>query len=182
MVSFIVLSALTVATLVTASPLLEARAACGETATRVCYNTGGGTPQNITLDDINYAAYYLRYLGTQNAGKAEEFWTMPAAIDCAEWTMPLPPGGTVLALAKHINPRIKSAVSFLDMANTIDGGENASDAAKKAALLGCDTNGGQMGVIVDTNNARYSSDVYKALNAKPQGIIIKLVKDPNAPN
>ncbi|OAA74257.1 hypothetical protein LEL_07838 [Akanthomyces lecanii RCEF 1005] len=158
---------------------LEPRAPCGETAGKVCYGVDGGTSQNLDPDDIAYVATYLRFLGTNNTG-SDKFWTMPPSVDCQEWTLPVTNAGTVLALAKHINPRINSSILYTDLANTIDGGENASATDKAKSLTGCDKNGGQLGVIVDANALEYKTPEYIASKAKHEGIIIKLVRDPKA--
>lgn len=159
--------------------ILEPQAGCGETATRVCYGIDGGTAQNISLDDVQYAADFLRYTG-ENAQGEDKFWTMPKALDCDEWTLPLGDGQTVLALAKHIHPRKATSVLYTDMANTIDGGVGAPDATKQKALFGCGTNGGSLGVVYDPNDAAYNTPEYKAKGATPDGIIIKLVRDPKS--
>ncbi|OAQ77783.1 hypothetical protein VFPBJ_08255 [Purpureocillium lilacinum] len=168
---------LAAAGLAAANPLLGARGACGEGADKVCYGVSGGEPQQLDPEDIQYVADYLRYIGEQNTGAAK-FWNMPKAVDCAEWSLPVPNAGTVLALAKHINARVSSSILYADLATTIDGGEGATDAQKKAALLGCGANGGQLGVKANTTNPLYSTDEYKKSGAKPEGIIIKLVKAP----
>lgn len=163
-----------------ASPLLNARGQCGEGPKRVCYGVDGGESQNISLDDIQYVADYLRFLDDHNSGSAK-FWTMPkeASVgECAEWTLPIDDGGSVLALAKHINPRETSSILFQDLASAIDGGLHATDDQKRAALAGCGVNGGQFGVAANLTNPLYSSDEYKKSGAKPDGIIIKLVKAP----
>ncbi|KAM0739291.1 hypothetical protein ACQRIT_007028 [Beauveria bassiana] len=139
------------------------RAACGEGAQKICYG---------------YVAQYLRYLNDQNSGK-DKFWTMPKAIDCAEWSLPVPNAGTVLALAKHINNRELSSILYEDLATAIDGGKNAPDKGKNE-LLGCGKNGGQMGVTANTSNPLYNTAEYKSSGAKPNGIIIKLVKAPDS--
>lgn len=144
-----------------------AQAACGETAAKVCFGADGGEPQDILLEDVQYVADYLRYIGEENTG-LDAFWTMPAeGFDCQEWQLPVPSAGTVLPLAKHINPRINSSVLYTDMADTIEN-----------ALLGCDTNGGMVGVVTDPTNAAYNTEEYKATKAKPEGVLIKLVKAP----
>jgi hypothetical protein len=84
---------------------------------------------------------------------------MPSEFDCSEWTIPLFGAGTVLALAKHINPRTNSGVTYYDLARTIDGG-------------------GQLGVIVDLKNPAYKTPEFIASKMKPADIIIKLVRDP----
>ncbi len=177
MYKFIVLSLAAVAA---ASPLLEARGQCGEGPTRVCYGVEGGESQNLNEDDVAYVAEYLRFLGENNAG-SNKFWTMPKESkigECAEWTLPIDDGGSVLALAKHISPRITSSILYEDLANAIDGGKDATPDQKKAALAGCGKNGGQYGVTANTANPLYATDEYKNSGAKPEGIIIKLVKAP----
>lgn len=71
-----VLSALLTASLAAAAPSLQPRLAqkraCGETADLVCYT---GTPQNINLDDISWAAQYLRNIAQVNSGTPGAFWT-----------------------------------------------------------------------------------------------------------
>ncbi|KAL7628810.1 hypothetical protein AAE478_000325 [Parahypoxylon ruwenzoriense] len=142
-------------------------AACGETAAKVCYGVDGGEPQDILIDDVQYVADYLRYLGEDNSG-LNAMWTMPVeGFECQEWLLPVPAAGTVLPLAKHINPRINSSVLYTDMADTIEN-----------SLLGCGTNGGMVGVATDATNEAYNTEEYKATKAKPEGIIIKLVRAP----
>lgn len=153
--------------------------ACGEKADRVCFGVNGGTSQGVTLDDVQYVADYLRFIAEDSPTPA--LWTMPAPdLGCAEWTIPIE-AGSVLALAKHISPRVNSSVLYTDIANTIDGGVNASDKEKKESLLGaCGTHGGMVGVKVNKTDPAYSSAEYKKLNAKPEGIIIKIVMAPSS--
>ncbi|RFU75894.1 hypothetical protein TARUN_6356 [Trichoderma arundinaceum] len=159
------------------SQLHETRAACGEGAQLVCYNTGGGTPQNLDLADIEYAGAYLRFLADNDG---DPLWTMPPEFECSEWTLPLFGAATVLALAKHINPRTNSSVTYYDIANTIDGGPDATPEQKAASLLGaCGTNGGQIQVNVNANDPAYLTPEYIASGAKHESIIIKLVRDPS---
>ncbi|KAI0377232.1 hypothetical protein F5Y04DRAFT_264927 [Hypomontagnella monticulosa] len=142
-------------------------AACGETAAKVCFGVDGGQSQDILIEDVQYVADYLRYIGEENSG-LNAMWSMPiAGFDCQEWQLPVPAAGSVLPLAKHINPRINSTVLYTDMADTIE-----------KTLLGCGTNGGMVGVTADATNPAYNTDEYKATKAKPEGIIIKLVKAP----
>jgi hypothetical protein len=164
--------------LAAASPLREEKRACGETAALVCYGTNGGQSQNLDPEDIEYTAAYLRYLAqTSN----NPLWTMPPGFDCEEWGLPIFGAGTVLGLAKHINPRTNSSVTYTDIAATIDGGEGATAAQKAASLLGaCGKNGGQVKVTVNPNDPAYKTPAYIASGAKPQDIIIKLVRDPSA--
>lgn len=157
----------------------DAAQSCGEKADRVCFGVEGGTSQGINVDDLQYVADFLRYLTSDDPAA---LWTMPGGgFDCDEWTLPIEGAGTVLALAKHINPRINSSVLYTDIAATIDGGgENASDQAKKESLLGaCGTHGGMVAVKVNASDPAYQSAEYKKVMAKPEGIIIKIVKAPS---
>ncbi|CEJ81139.1 hypothetical protein VHEMI01284 [[Torrubiella] hemipterigena] len=86
-------------------------------------------------------------------------------------------GGSVLAVAKHVNARVKSSILYEDVATAIDGGRDAKDAGANE-LLGCGKNGGQMGVAANLTNPLYSTKAHKDSGAKPEGIIIKLVKAP----
>lgn len=168
----------------TAPPSLSPRDAdaaqsCGEKENRVCFGVDGGTSQDINLDDLQYVADFLRYMVQDNPAA---MWTMPGGkFDCDEWTIPVDGAGTVLALAKHITPRINSSVLYTDIAATIDGGgEHASDQARKESLLGaCGTHGGMVAVKVNASDPAYNSAEYKNSMAKPQGIIIKIVKAPS---
>ena len=117
------------ASLVAASPLLESRDSCSEGTQLICYGVSGGQSQGVSPDDVAYAASYLRYLGQNNNGTAA-FLTMPAGSNCGDWTLPIDGAGTVLGLAKHVIPIANSSVLYTDIANTIDGGENASDVDK----------------------------------------------------
>ena len=153
-----------------------ALAACGEKANRVCFGVDGGTSQDIDPSDLQYAADFLRYMIQDDPGA---LWTMPGGgFDCDEWMLPVEGAGTVLALAKHISPRINSSVLYTDIAATIDGGgEQASDQDRKESLLGaCGMHGGMVGVKANMSNPAYNSAEYKNSKAKPEGIIIKIVK------
>ncbi|KAL2066963.1 hypothetical protein VTL71DRAFT_1387 [Oculimacula yallundae] len=149
---------------------LLAKRACGETAPQVCYT------QEIDPEDIAYAAAFLRYQAESNDNP---IWNMPSEFDCSEWTLPIAGAGTVLALAKHINPRTNSGVTYTDLARTIDGGVDATAAQLAASLLGsCGKKGGQMGVTVDLNDPGYKTPAYLSSGMKPTNIIVKLVRDP----
>lgn len=156
----------------------DAAQSCGEKESCVCFGVDGGTSQDIDLSDLQYVADALRYLAQDNPAA---LWTMPGgSFDCDEWTLPVEGAGTVLALAKHISPRINSSVLYTDIAATIDGGgEQASEQDRKASLLGaCGTHGGMVGVKVNVSDPAYNSAEYRNAMAKPQGIIIKIVKAP----
>lgn len=149
-----------------AASALDTRAECDEGPQRVCY---ANASQDLRPEDVKYVADYLRYLGDAGAAK---FLTMPQAADCAEWTLPVPShGGTVLALAKHIDPNITSSVLYEDLAATVAGGGQGD-------LLGCGRDGGQMEAKANLENPLYGSDGYRKSGAKPEGILVKLVHAP----
>ncbi|KXJ94906.1 hypothetical protein Micbo1qcDRAFT_173663 [Microdochium bolleyi] len=160
-----------------APALLQSRQSCVEGKNKICYGVSGGMSQQLDIEELEYLASYLRFVGQSNSGMSS-FYQMPTGSSCQEWAIPLPEGATILILAKHVSPFVKSAVLYEDIASTIDGGESATDTQRSAALLGCAVNGGQMGVAVNTNNAAYTSTDFKASKAKADGIIIKLVKVP----
>lgn len=138
-----------------------------------CYNGPDDTPQNITVADVTYIAGYLRSYGRQT--REGRFFTQSVqdAPDCAEWTVYA--RKSALSLAKHIDSSKNSSVLFEDIASTIDGGERATDEQKKAAIIGCLSAGGSLGVKANLTNPAYSSDKYKAGNFSPEGIMIKIV-------
>lgn len=69
-----------------------------------------------------------------------------------------------------------SSILYEDIANAIDGGANTPADKKNDFLIGCGTNGGQVRVKANLNNPLYSTPEYKASGAKPEDIILKLVK------
>jgi hypothetical protein len=172
----LLLSALLLLTNQAQSAILLPSATCGEKAAQVCYGKPDGTAQNVNLDDLAYVAAYLRYYGQST--DPPQALTIPATspFECAEWSLYV--SGTVMALAKHINPKVNSTVLFEDIANTIDGGETATDAQKKASLTGCGQNGGSVGVLVNKANPYYATDAFKKSGATTDGLIIKIVKAP----
>jgi hypothetical protein len=156
--------------------------ACGEKEKRVCFGVDGGEPQGIDPVDVRYVAASLRQIARKNKGKGlEAMWTMESdaatrGADCQEWTLPVTGAGTVLALAKHITPRVNSSVLYTDIADTIDGGGDGGPG--DTSLFGCGGHGGMMGVKTDPSNREYQTDEYKASKYKPSGILVKLVKAP----
>lgn len=148
---------------------LSADGSCGEGTQKICYGVDGGESQNLDPDDVQYVAEYLRFLGDQ-AKDADKFWNMPKGFDCPEWGLPVPDSGSVLALAKHNNGRYASSVLYEDIAAAID---KVADNLKS-----CGKNGGQIGVVANINNPLYNSDEYKKSGAKPDGIVLKLVRAP----
>jgi hypothetical protein len=101
---------------------------------------------------------------------------MPTSgLACEEWTVFSE--GTVMLLAKHNTPRYPARVLWTDIANTLDGGgEAASEGEKEASLLGCGTNGGQLGVQVDKGNKAYQTEEYKSAKYTFD-ILLKVVRN-----
>lgn len=156
------------------SPAPRAAQICydNENTDLLCYNPPDGEPQNVAAADVAYIASYLRAYGAQT--KAGRLYNMAAADapDCGEWSVYA--HGTALATAKHINNAVNTSVLFADIANTIDGGAGATDAAKAAAIIGCGTSGGSKGVVYNASNPAYHAATYPA-GATPDGILIKIV-------
>ncbi|EQL02549.1 hypothetical protein G6O67_006298 [Ophiocordyceps sinensis] len=156
-----------------ASPLpLEARGGICEPLGRICYGAAYGTSQNLNESDIKYVAQFLRHHGRNY----EALFTVASGFTCREWAFGIPGSGTVLVLAKHVDPRVNSSVSFEDIANTIDGGENASKDDRAGSILGCGNTGGSRGVQVNSTSSVYNTDDYRNSHALPRGIIVKLVR------
>ncbi|KAK4164602.1 hypothetical protein QBC43DRAFT_378486 [Cladorrhinum sp. PSN259] len=143
-----------------------------ETASRLCYTAPDNIPQEVLLDDVKFIASYLRAYGAQT--RAGRLFNMAAtdAPDCGEWQ--LYSHGTAQAFAKHINNTVNSSVLFADIANTIDGGINNNSTQQEAALVGCGTDGGSMGVVVNATHPTYSGSTYP-IGYETGGIMIKIV-------
>ncbi|KAK3370415.1 hypothetical protein B0H63DRAFT_564584 [Podospora didyma] len=126
----------------------------GESAKRLCYTAPENTPQDVSLADVKYAANYLRSYGRQT--KASRLFTMKIVETpgCGEWS--LYTRGSVLITAKHVGMAFNSS-------------------QQAAALLGCATDGGSLGTIVNATNPAYTPAAYKALNAVSSGLVIKVV-------
>jgi hypothetical protein len=143
-----------------------------ETPAQLCYTAPGSIPQDVLLDDVLFIASYLRSYGAQV--RTGRLFNMAAADapDCGEWLVYA--HGTAQAFAKHINDTVNTSVLFADIANTIDGGPNANATQQAGALIGCGTDGGSQGVIVNTAHPTYSGSTYPA-GYVTDGIIIKIV-------
>ncbi|KAL6824639.1 hypothetical protein J3E69DRAFT_337167 [Trichoderma sp. SZMC 28015] len=143
-----------------------------ETGDLLCYTAPDNTPQDVAVADVSYVAAYLRAYGAQT--KAGRLYSMSAADapDCAEWTVYS--HGTVQVIAKHIDDTVDSSVLYADIANTIDGGTGATAAQQAAALIGCGTDGGSLGVVYNASNPAYSASTYPT-GYTPEGILIKIV-------
>jgi len=88
--------------------------------------------------------------------------------------------GSTWVMAKLVGDD-SAAVTFNDIANTIDGGggANASQEAKAKSLFKCGAAGGQMGVIVNATDPLYKSAEFVDGGYTSQGIIVKLVRNPD---
>lgn len=137
-----------------------------------CYVPPNGTPQDVEVDDVAFVAAYLRAYGAET--RLGRLFSMAAidAPDCGEWS--LYSHGTAMAVAKHIDPDVDSSVLFADIARTIDGGANATPAQKENAIIGCLTNGGSLGVQVNTSAPAYTASSYPA-GYVTSGLLIKVV-------
>lgn len=155
---------------------LSPRGSCNEGLQKLCYGVNGGVSQDVDPGDVQFAADYLRHAGKTSTG-ADKFWTMPKNFDCPEWTMPVE-GGSLLVVAKHNTARYASSILYEDFADAIDGGENAGEGEREKALGGCGRHGGQIGVVADTGNKLYKTDEYRKTGARPEGIVMKIVKAP----
>ncbi len=159
---------------VAASPILEARQSCGEGMQHICYGAPDSQAQGIDPDDLLYLVDSIRHDASKDPS-TPAFFNMPpnSKHQCEEWTIATE--GTVLVLAKHTSAQLNTTVLYQDIANTLDGGPNATAEQKKASILGCGKNGGQVGLVYDKNNAAYNSEAYKAWKATPSGLVIKVV-------
>lgn len=106
---------------------------------------------------------------------------MPPSVACQEWELPADDDESVLLLADHLNGRVNSSVLYADIANAIDGGTNPTAASKaKSLLYACGTDGGQVGVTVNTSNPAYQSSAFKATGWQAGGILVKIVHAPSS--
>ncbi|OIW25391.1 hypothetical protein CONLIGDRAFT_685237 [Coniochaeta ligniaria NRRL 30616] len=153
--------------LTSASVASEETCYSSEGGSLLCYRSPSGEPQTVDVANVSYIAAYLRRYGRTNPCKPG-FYTMLAqdTADCAEWT--LYTRGSALALAKHVDPAVNTSVLFDDMATTIDGGgDTATDAQKRAAIIGCLSDDGSLGVVVNATNPAYVTEEYVASGYQP---------------
>lgn len=143
-----------------------------ETPSQLCYTAPDNVPQDVLVEDVLFIASYLRSYGAQV--RTGRLFNMAAADapDCGEWLVYA--HGTAQAFAKHIDNTVNSSVLFADIATTIDGGPNANPTQQAAALIGCGTDGGSLGVLVNATNPNYSGSTYPA-GYVTTGILIKIV-------
>ena len=92
---------------------------------------------------------------------------------CGEWS--LYTHNTLQITATHLDTVHNSSVLFEDIANTLDGGVDATADQAAAALFGCGGDGGSMGVVVNATHPTYNSTAYVKLDAVAGGILIKVV-------
>jgi hypothetical protein len=142
---------------------------------RICYNVPGATPQNVKIQEIQFCAKQLRYDADVLGNK---FWTMglPDADNCGEWQVTTK--GSTWILAKLVGDDAAS-ISLHDLANTLDGGVGATKEQIAKSLLGCETAGGQMGVMINATNPVYQEPQFKNGTYTNKGIVIKIVRNPD---
>jgi hypothetical protein len=161
-------------------PILHARECLFPEPTRqICYSSPGATPQNLNPKEVDFIARYLRsYQAQMMKEGGSPFWRMPVqdADGCAEWQVTAK-GGTWVQ-AKLVGDD-NAAVTFSDIANTIDGGVNATTEVKAKSLANCGTAGGQMGVIINATDPLYKTDEFVKGGFTTKGIIIKLIHNPD---
>jgi hypothetical protein len=146
----------------------------------LCYSAPNNTPQRLAITDIAKAAAYLRSLGTGPGGAIVDpsiTMTTADAPNCTEWT--LYSVDTASVLVKHIDSSVNSQVVIKDIANTIDGGYNATDEQKRGAIIGCGENGGEAGVRVDLTNPAYNYPEYREKGYTPNGVLVRVVANTN---
>jgi hypothetical protein len=143
-----------------------------ETSAKLCYTAPDNIPQDVDVADVKFIADYLRAYGAQI--RTGRLFNMAAADtpDCGEWL--LYAYGTAQAFAKHINSTVNTSVLFADIATTIDGGAGADETQVAGSLLGCGTDGGSLGVQVNTANPTYTGSTYPK-GYVTNGILVKIV-------
>lgn len=144
----------------------------GESVKYMCYRRPQGTPQDIRIADVQYAAAALHNYATgtdeltdkngnpildENGLPMEKTvyrflnMTTETAADCGEWTI-YDAAQTVLVTAKLVSKTQGGLVWYGDIANSIDGSGNET-------VVNCGTDGGSREVIVNTSQPAY--DQYK---------------------
>jgi hypothetical protein len=98
------------------------------------------------------------------------------SIDCEEKRLPWESNPGFLPLIRHLKPAINSSVLLEDIADSIDGGENPTDASLRSSLLyRCGAKGGMVPVVANTSNSAYSTPEYIASKASPDGLAIEII-------
>lgn len=175
MVMFHLLRLLALRLIITPPPSVFVSASCSlpEGDNRICYGSSEeAEPQNVSVAEIQFIARYLRSYQAQRGNPKFYFMNGTGADDCAEW--PVTSRGTTAVFAKLVGDAW-AAVTFLDIARTLDGGEKGTAEDKSVSLVGCDTDGGQMGVMVNTSDPLYWNDVFLESGLVNKGILIKVV-------
>ncbi|KJZ77539.1 hypothetical protein HIM_03263 [Hirsutella minnesotensis 3608] len=171
-----------------AEPGAHIEACEGEEQGLHCYNGKDDIPQNVLVEDVAAVAKALRDYGREIDGGRLLTMTIENAPGCAEWEIFR--YRSVLALAKHVDPKANSSVLYEDIARTIDGGPSTSandddvdvDKKKKKkkgkkGIISCSTSGGAQGVLVNKAASAYHTNEYKKLGFTPNGILIKIVSN-----
>jgi hypothetical protein len=144
-----------------------------ETAALLCYTEANGTPQNLNIADVIFAAKYLRSYGRQIKPGRLFILNANDTKGCGEWSVYT--RRSTLVTIKHIDDTVDSSVLFEDIATAIDGGENATPEEQLNTLLGCGTDGGAFGVQANMSNPAYSDESYVAAGYKTSGLLVKVV-------
>ncbi|KAJ3491614.1 hypothetical protein NLG97_g5560 [Lecanicillium saksenae] len=120
-----------------------------ENGNQLCYRAPDNDPQGVDVKDVQFIASYLRAYGAGT--RAGRLFSMAAkdTPDCAD-------------------------VLFADIATTIDGGPNATPEQQAAALIGCASDGGSLGVAVNASNPTYKGSTYPK-GYVTKGILVKIV-------
>jgi len=160
---------------------------CGEGPEQICYGINGGVDQELDLARFIFTVMDVAWDDEYNK-KPLPFFTMPPEEDCSEWEIPRPGAinrtdpppddnhpDTVLLLAKHIYPWMNSSVLLLDVARTFYSFIGDNDEMRNIEYV-CGRHGGQQGVIVNPKNPYYNTPEYLASGAKPEGIMVKVVR------
>ncbi|KAK3377415.1 hypothetical protein B0T24DRAFT_678247 [Lasiosphaeria ovina] len=170
----------------------------GEAKNLFCYTKPQGTPQNVKVADILYAAKELRAYGTgskekldnngnpvldENCIPVEEpvyrFLNMSTstASGCGEWTI-WSDAETVLVTAKLMTTKVNGLVRYEDITTTIEGGEGATAAQQTDTIVSCGTDGGSREVKANTAQTAYDEYIKLYRGEYVAGeIVIKVVQN-----
>ena len=169
----------------------------GESTKYMCFRQPQGTPQDIRVANVKYAAQRLRdyavakeeLLDTggnpvlDDDGLSKEVTTYrflnmstSTAPNCGEWTI-FDQAETVMVTAKLMSPQQSALVWYGDIADSIDGGAAGSGAPE--AIMSCGTDGGSREVKVDASQVAYEKHKPDLAAGKyvTSGVVIKIVQN-----
>ncbi|KAL8404763.1 hypothetical protein RB594_009584 [Gaeumannomyces avenae] len=165
------------------SQLLMPRNQCMEGADKICYGIDGGQSQNLDVEMVQLRGPVPPLPWETERQKAPRATPCPPSEPARAATRnghrALPKGTGIRLLVKHTDPSITSSVTYEDMADSVDGGEDATDSKHEAAVLGCGANEGQRRVVAKSSNPAYQTPEYKDTGANSEGIVIKLIGAPD---